>query len=102
MCPPLTEGAFQAQVLQLARLYGWHAYHPYDSRRSAKGWPDLALVRPPRLVLVELKTERGRVTPDQQAVLGLLASCPGVETYLFRPRDWEEIEEVLRWPTRAR
>ena len=36
-----TEKGFQAAVVELARLRGWLVYHTYDSRRSAKGFPDL-------------------------------------------------------------
>ena len=46
----ISEKDFQRQVLELARLYRWHAYHPALSKWSERGWPDLALVRPPRLV----------------------------------------------------
>jgi hypothetical protein len=35
----MSEKAFQAKVLQLARLNGWAWYHPYDSRRSNPGFP---------------------------------------------------------------
>ena len=33
--------------------------------RSERGWPDLALVRPPRFLLAELKTDKGMTTPSQ-------------------------------------
>ena len=91
-----TEKAFQSAVRDYARLRGWRCYCVWDSRHSPKGWPDLVLLRPPRLVVAELKSTRGRLTQDQREALGLLAGCPGVETYLWRPRDWPEIEEVLK------
>jgi VRR-NUC domain len=91
----VTEGQLQRQVLQLARLRGWLAYHPYDSRHSEAGWPDLALCRPPRLLLVELKSSRGRVSQAQRRWLDLLGQCPGVECYCWRPADWPGIVEAL-------
>lgn len=94
--PPLTEAQWLRQVVDLARLLGWSAYHPWLSIHSERGWPDLALVRPPRLVLAELKTERGRTTPAQERWLGMLRECPGVEVYVFRPSDIERVAEVLR------
>ena len=37
--PADTEAAWLRQVQDLARLLGWHDYHPYLSIRSARGWP---------------------------------------------------------------
>jgi hypothetical protein len=67
-----SEEELQANVLRTAGLLGWRYYHTRDSRKSAGGFPDLVLVRPPRLVFVELKRlpERlaaGRPTAEQQA-----------------------------------
>ena len=67
----------------------------WDSRRSPAGEPDLRLIRPPRVVFAELKSDRGQPTKRQQIVLGMLRQCSGVETYLWRPSDWESIEKVL-------
>jgi hypothetical protein len=91
-----TEGMLYRQVTELAHLYGWAVYHPLDSRGSEPGWPDLALVRPPRLVLAELKSQRGRVSQAQRRWLDLLGACPGVEVHLWRPGDWPRVVEVLR------
>jgi hypothetical protein len=90
------EKAFQAQVVQLARLWGWCVYHTYRSTRSPPGFPDLVLVRPPRLVFAELKSARGRLTPEQGRWLELLRGCPGVESYVWRPDDWDSLERTLR------
>jgi hypothetical protein len=92
----IAEKVFQSQVLQIAKLYRWHAYHPALSKWSERGWPDIALVRPPRLVFAELKSEAGRVTEHQESWLALLAACAGVEAYLWRPSDLERIAELLR------
>ncbi len=87
----LSERAFQRQVVEFAELMGWRTYHTYDSRRSNAGFPDLVLVRPPRVVFVELKRERGRATRDQDLWAALLRACPGVEYYLWKPSDWDAI-----------
>lgn len=94
--PALTEKEFQAQVIDLATTLGWTTYHPWLSIRSPRGWPDLAMCRPPRLVLAELKSERGKVTPAQAGWLDLLGQCPGVEVHLWRPADFDEIVTLLR------
>lgn len=101
----LTEKAFQAQVLQFAKLHGWSPVHFRQARtltgwRTAVegdgiGWPDLILVRPPRFVVAELKRDGGTPTEAQAGWLEKLRACPGIETYLWRPARWPEIERVL-------
>ncbi len=91
---PPTEKEFQQAVVDLARLNGWLVYHPFDSRRSTPGYPDLTLARPPRICYVELKTDKGRITAEQQKWLDALAKC-SVEVYVWRPSMWDEIERVL-------
>lgn len=89
----LTEREFQQQVVTLAWQLGWWVYHTHDSRRSQSGFPDLVLIRN-RVVYAEIKTERGRVTPNQQDVLRRLRDA-GQETYVWRPSDREELRAVL-------
>ena len=90
------EREFQSQVLALAKQTSWASYHTFDSRRSQPGFPDLVLVKPGRLLFVELKTLRGKLTQEQRAWLSLLAnSVTGVEVYEWRPADWAQIEWTL-------
>ena len=100
MKPRITEKAFQAQVVELARLCGWKAYHTFDSRRSDPGFPDLVLVREKELVIAELKADRGKTTPAQDAWIAALSWVAlanlYVQVYVWRPKDWSLIEEVLR------
>ena len=92
-----SEKEFQAQILELARLAGWKAYHTFDSRRSQKGFPDLCLVRPPEIVFAELKTDSpsAKLRPEQRAWLEALSECPGVEARLWRPGDFEDMQAML-------
>lgn len=62
----MTEAQLQAHAIQLATALGWTTYHTHDSRRSQPGFPDLVLARPPQLMFRELKTTRGRLTPEQK------------------------------------
>src|SRR5689334_7845732 len=64
--PPESEDKFQTKVLELARIYHWKTYHTYDSQRSTAGFPDLVLVRPPRLIFAELKSAGGNLTVAQK------------------------------------
>jgi hypothetical protein len=88
----VSEEEWQGIVLKLAGLYGWAlTYHTHDSTRSNPGWPDLVLHRPPgELLIVELKTDTGRVSKAQQTWLAALA-CSGVETAVWRPRDLDSV-----------
>ena len=94
----MSERELQQAVLDCARLFGWRAYHTFDSRRSARGFPDVVLVRPPRLLAAELKAEHGRLTLEQHRWLDALRACPGVEAVEWRPHDWTSgaIERALR------
>ena len=91
-----SEKHFQAAVMQLARLTGWCFYHTHNSRHSAKGFPDLCLVRGNVCIMAELKTDTGKVTADQEAWLIALDAVPGLEVALWRPSDWGEIEKALK------
>lgn len=94
--PAISEAAFMRQVMDLCRIFHWTVYHPQLSKWSERGWPDLAMVRPPRFVLAELKAENGKTTGFQDQWLTLLRACPGVETYLWRPSDLDAIADLLR------
>lgn len=128
------EAAFQAQVMQLARFYGWRVAHFHDSRREvvhkgkrqlvgdrdAAGFLDLVLVRTVELLFVELKGEKTRITPEQQAWIAALEQVersvlaarqalfagkdldcwpdvplPSVEVWLWRPSDFDELHARL-------
>ncbi len=93
--PGCPEKLFQARVIALATANGWAAYHTFDSRRSAAGFPDLVLVRGPVLFLAELKTDKGAASPAQRRWLELLAAVPGVRVRLWRPCHWPAIVAEL-------
>lgn len=84
----MSEDALQARVIALAKELDYLAYHTYNSRRSQPGWPDLVLgsLSRRRLVIRELKTSRGRVSPAQTAWLLVLRAC-GVDAGVWRPMD---------------
>ena len=95
---PTSEKEWQSTVLDLATLGGWRSYHTFDSRRSAAGFPDLVLVRPPVVRFIELKAGTGKLRPKQRAWLDDLKDCESVEAHLWRPSDWDRIEEMLTRP----
>lgn len=85
----------------LARTLGYSAYHTLRSKGSEAGWPDWALYRPGRFLLLELKHDgrESKCSPAQRATLsGLLEA--GVEVYVARPRNLEAIQWTLQQRTR--
>lgn len=90
----IPEKDFQALVVGAAQALGWLAYHVPDSRKSTPGWPDLALVREGAFLVAELKSQTGRVRPEQEVWLELMRSA-GISAYLWRPSDWSEVVLVL-------
>lgn len=104
----VSEADWEKTLVQLAHLNGWlvagfrtaQVGKSWQTpvRHDAKGWPDLVLVRE-RIVFVELKTNRGRVRPEQDDWIAALEHA-GQEVYIWRPRDWDEAVEVLRWKDR--
>jgi hypothetical protein len=91
----VTEKQFMAAVIEMAQMLGWLVYHTHESRRSEAGFPDLVCVRRDRVVFIELKTEKGRLSEDQERWLAALGLA-GAEVRCWRPSDWPEIEAALQ------
>lgn len=108
----LTERQFQARVIDLLHMFGYRVAHfmPAVNQRGqwrtpvaadGKGFPDLVAVRPERpgragrVLFVELKTDTGRLTKEQKD-WGADLSDAGAETYVWRPRDWATLSEIVR------
>lgn len=106
----MPEKELQQLVIDCAQTHGWMAHHHYDSRRSEPGWPDLVLVEPVQRIVIfaELKSQKGRVRPEQREWLNALertfrkATTPRTRDRLmvaiWRPSDWLDgtIEAILR------
>lgn len=94
----LTEAQWQKQVVALAKSLGWNVWHPQIAVWSKSGWPDLVLCKPPRALFWELKTEKGKVNPNQEHWLGLLKAC-GLDVAVVRPSDREWVHAQLMGKT---
>jgi VRR-NUC domain len=92
-----SEKQFEQAVVEYARLCGWLVWHPFDSRRSAAGYPDLTLLRGGVLLFAELKAERGKLSSAQCEWLQELARVgqQNVRVHVWRPKDWPTIELEL-------
>lgn len=100
----ISEAALQATVVELLNAFGYQHLHvrrsigkvrKHVTATSIIGWPDLLAWRPGRIVAMELKSDVGKVTPEQQAVLESL-NAAGVESRVIRPADWLDLVEWLR------
>lgn len=92
----VTERQWQAQVETWAKRAGWRVYHTWRSIHSTPGFPDLCLVKPPRVVFMELKSQKGLLSKAQMEWLVALGECSGVESYMYRPADEIEVKRVLQ------
>jgi hypothetical protein len=108
----VTEASFQQQVIELAGWLRWHHLHVrrsigkgrrWTTATNVVGWPDLLLwhEHQHRVIAAELKSETGHATPEQLAVLASLANA-GIETFLWRPSDWDAIARTLSPQRRER
>ena len=107
MTPRITEKQFSQQVEDLLTLFGWQWCH-FRPARTEHGWrtaisgkqgfPDYIAVRSSRILIFELKSEKGKVKPAQQEWLDALRLVPCVEVFLWRASDetFDEIVEVLK------
>lgn len=126
------EASFGTAVENLLDLYGWRWFHAPDNRpvtarsgrryvqRVRPGFPDYVALRGPELLVIELKTARGRLGPGQAEWLEAwrafgeaveltvttandtkrltrdeLPAWPRLEVHLWRPADLEAINDRL-------
>ena len=98
---PLSEDAWKARVMDAAKLHGWRRVHIRNVHTGGGRWrvpyegdgglPDLVLARGGRVLLVELKTDKGGFRPGQEEWL----AAAGEHGHLWRPSDWDRVLEVL-------
>ena len=108
--PKQTEKSFQKMVIELAHLKRWvvahfrpamdkDGYWKTPVQADGAGFPDLVLVRPPRILFVELKRDGGNLTDLQRVWAGCIKACEGNNRYLafhvWHPHEWEIIEKTL-------
>ena len=96
----MTEKELLADVVRRCQDYGVPVYHVLDALHHAKvigpGFPDLVIAIPPDLYLVELKSQKGRISPEQQAWQFTLSKCHNVRSGIIRPGDIDRLDKLLR------
>jgi hypothetical protein len=78
--------SLEAHIRRLMADLGLWAYHPRSSVGSQKGWPDWTIIGPHKVLFRELKSEYGRLTPEQQEVGDMLRHA-GQNWRVWRPSD---------------
>lgn len=88
---------FQHQVLELCKRYRWKVYTQRwngRGRPGISGWPDIFACRDGRIIVLELKAEKGIVSDAQAEWIVALAQVPGVIAKVVRP---SELQEIAGW-----
>ena len=110
----MSEAELQASVIELAHVRGWmvahfranvliqrkdgNTYRATPVQADGAGFPDLVLCRRDRVLFVELKAQRGVLSPAQARWLANLAlALPDGSVFVWKPADWHsgEIDRVL-------
>lgn len=101
-----SEAEFQQRVIDLFHLYGWTVawirpvrvqranggvYYETPMGADGRGWPDLFATRGDRAIAAELKVGKNKATEAQIAWLDRLNKVPGIQTFEWRPEDWQGI-----------
>ena len=85
----MTEHQLLDAVRAACKWSGLLCYHTHDSRRSEPGFPDLVVVGPHGVLWRELKSSRGRLSPDQVRWLDRLSQA-GADADVWRPDSWPD------------
>ena len=105
----LTEKELTADVIAMARLFGWRIAHfrSVETKRQGwqtpvqgdgKGFPDLCLVRE-RVIFIELKVGKNKLAPEQETWRDWIIASGG-EWHLITDKGWldGQAEEILGHP----
>ncbi|MGI8406048.1 MAG: hypothetical protein ACR2OE_15025 [Thermomicrobiales bacterium] len=80
------ERDMEAAIREAVEYQGGRVWAIRDSRKMAvTDMPDLIVVLPPLVALLELKSQRRHVTDGQRVVLDLLSGCTEVTSGIVRP-----------------
>jgi len=108
---PIFEADLQRAVIDYAHMTGWRVAHFRAAQTGGRwttpvsadgaGFPDLVMARRGRVVIAELKADKGRLRPEQTewlAELGPDIAGDRLRVFVWRPSDWFDgtITEALR------
>ena len=87
----MAEREFQKHVVDSLKARGFVVWVFPIMKRTVAGVPDLTFwhpQRPGRLYCWELKTEHGRIRPEQIVALAHLSTGPGIDARIVKPSEW--------------
>lgn len=109
----MSEKDLERAIAEMARFLGFMVFHARPAQTNkgwrtpvaydGKGFPDLTLVGNERVIFLEIKTEIGKVSPDQSRWSEQIIQS-GAEYFLLRPSDWTSglVDKILGASTRLR
>jgi hypothetical protein len=87
--PSMSEAQLRARVVELCHAAGWRVFslplirlRGPAAAKDAIGYPDLTLARHREVRWLELKADKGKLSPEQHAWQDALPWC-----YVIRPED---------------
>lgn len=86
MSATMLEADLQRACIDLCRWLGLAYFHDHDSRRNRAGFPDLVVCGSKGFLFRELKSETGRLRPEQMDWLSRL-NLGGADAAIWRPAD---------------
>ncbi len=96
-----TEKELMETIRHAALECGWRYYHTQVSLYSARGFPDIVMVRRGRMLVWEIKGPKGKPTPAQTEWIEDLKQVPGVDARVIYPNDLDNAYQTLvsgEWP----
>ncbi len=103
----ISEKEFMEQIIELGHSYNWRIAHFRPAMKKdgtwvtpvsadGKGFPDLVLVKPKhKVIFLELKSEKAKLSIEQENWWRLLRQAKGIYVNMFRPSDWDYIVKLL-------
>ena len=106
----MKESDFQNTIIEYAHLRGWMVAHFRTARiqrrdgsvyyatpvqADGEGFPDLIMLRGLEMVIAEIKADKGILSEAQRDWIQLWGQVTK-DVYVWRPKDWDEIESRLK------
>lgn len=107
----MKEAEFAKRIEETMAYLGLRWHHETDSRRSKAGFPDYCIVGPHGVMFLEIKADKGVVSPQQAAWIADLADAEAatgssyadrgdlgqaVRAYVAYPKDWSRVFADLK------
>lgn len=100
----MKEAEFAQRIEETMAYLGLRWHHETDSRKSKAGFPDYCIVGPDGIMFLEIKSDKGKPSPQQEAwitdldwVAGLTrGGTDAVIAYIAWPKDWPRVLSDLK------